>query len=163
MLVVMQWSLVAAWAAGVLFAIAYGRRCERLGAAICVAGAVLSASSQVISLRLLGDYYPTAVMAFTGLAECIAWALLTVRYSNKLWPGVAGCFQFMVMIFSISQQTNFPLPDQVMVAMINLSALGVTASLTAGTYMTRWRKPPVDQWEQYAETLASLPPPRHAS
>lgn len=153
MLAVLQWTLVAGWGGCILFALAVGQRCERLGAGICLGGALLTACAQIVSLKLLNDYYPTTAFAGVYIATSVAFAALALRYPEKLWPGVAGCFQFLVCMFSVSRQVNFPLDDQALVALSNVSALGVTTTLAVGSYLARWGKPRYDEWEEFAAKL----------
>ncbi len=143
---------------GIIFAVVFGGRCERIGAAICFGSAVLSLASQVFGLALANEAYPVLTFLVIDLGTSVAFGVLAWKHPDKLWPGVAGVAQFLVFTFSASRLVNFPLDDVLLAHAINLSSFAVKLTLVAGTWQARWGKPKVDEWDEFAATLAALPP-----
>jgi hypothetical protein len=92
------------------------------------------------------------------LLTALGFAALALRYPAKLWPGVAACAQYFVFTFSFSKLVNFPLDDVLLAHCSTISSINVSGALVAGTWMARWGRRRPDEWEQFAATVASLPP-----
>lgn len=143
----------------VAFTAVFGRRCERIGAAIYGGGIGLVFVSQLVGKLLFSNTYPSAVLVLGDLLTCLGFVALAAAYPAKLWPGAAAVAQYFVFVFSLSQLVEFPLSDAMLAHASNLSSLGVKITLIAGTCAARWAKPRRDEWEELAASLAALPPP----
>ena len=128
--------------ASIIFALICGRRAERIGGAL-VGTAVLSTwAAQAVVAKV-----PLAAFMTIDAGLAVGLAVLTFRYPDKLWPGLAGCAQFLVLIFSVTRLIEFPLSPTAFLAALNLSSLAVHACLAVGTWRARWSKPRPDEWD----------------
>ena len=83
----------------------------------------------------------------------VSLGVLTFKFPEKLWPGIAGCAQLLVFVFSATRVLEFPLSEQGYLIMLNLSSLLGVGSLAVGTWATRWRKREPDAWDLAAAKL----------
>lgn len=89
------------------------------------------------------------------LLSALAFAALTFRNPDRLWPGVAGCGQFLVFVFSATRALEFPLSELAYLCALNISGLTVLAALTLGTIVSRWFPPAPSEWDLAEERLAT--------
>jgi hypothetical protein len=140
---------------------ALGGRCEREGA--CLYGG-LSFAILVVQAFGTGPHLAVILVGLDFLTA-LGFVAIAFRYPEKLWPGVAACAQYFVFTLSFGKLVGFPLNEVLLIRASTISSVNVSAALVAGTWAARWRKAPVDPWEEYAATLARLPaappiPPR---
>lgn len=132
-----------------LFAGVYGSRCERIGATVYITGFVATWVAQVT----LGAT-PVLALIVIDAAVCIGFAYLTFRYPAKLWPGIAGCAQLLVVVFSATRMLDFPLSATTFLYALNVASLAVILSLCAGTWAARWLRRAPSDWDIAAQKLS---------
>lgn len=89
--------------------------------------------------QALGEKAPFGAFMAIDLLTALAFGLLAFRYPEKLWPGLAGCGQFLVFTFSATRALDYPLSEGEYLHALNLSGMLVLASLGFGTWASRWR------------------------
>ena len=136
---ILSWFSLAIFGLAVVFAIVAGGRAERIGGAIGAANFLLT----VLAQGLTGAELPYITLLLIDLAAALAFGALALRFPEKLWPGVAGVAQTMVIVFSATRALDFPLSEEAYAAALNLSSLGVAGSLVAGSFMARWPRMPL--------------------
>jgi hypothetical protein len=144
----LSYSLLVLPLVSLLLASTVGGKAEKLGAAIFGLALALTWGAQMLGERAS---YPIFLAIDFGAAA--AAGALTIRFPDKLWPGIAGCAQFLVLTFSITRALNFPLSETAYLYALNLSGSLVWGSLLAGTWASRCYRKPVDDWEVAAERL----------
>jgi hypothetical protein len=87
------------------------------------------------------------------VALAIGLSVLTFRYPDKLWPGLAACAQTLVVAFSATRLLEFPLSETAYLTMLNVSSFAVALALAGGTWASRWYRKPADEWDDAAERL----------
>lgn len=130
----LSWLSIAVYASAVLLALVAGGRVERAGAAICLANTLLFFAVQNIA----GERLPYGAFLAIDVAAALALGVLALRAPERLWPGVAGVAQSMVIVFSATRALDFPLSEAAYAAALNLSSLAVGLSLAAGVVSHRW-------------------------
>lgn len=150
-------SLVLLSLSAMLFAGVCGGKAERQGAGIWLLLTMLTWTVQGV-----WGVAPTTAFMMIDCVLALSFGWIALRFPNKLWPGLAGCAQFLVLIFSVTRAVRYPLSQEAYIVMLNLSGLGVTCALIGGTWASRWWKPRRDEWEEFAVTLDELPPTRYA-
>lgn len=145
--------IVALTFVALAFTAIVGKRAERTAAALYLLNVALTWTAQGLT-----EHPPFFAYMLIDFAMATAFAALALRYQEKLWPGVAGCAQFFVFIFSVTHVIDFPLSEDAHIVAVNLSCLIVIGAMTAGAWQARWGKPRIDPWEEYATTLSALPP-----
>jgi hypothetical protein len=120
----------------VLLALALGRSAERMGALVCAGGGVLTLVAQGVAVGGL----PYLAFLSIDCSMAIAFGVLALRFPEKLWPGVAGVAQTLVVTFSATRALHFPLSEAAYTAALNLSSLAVGLSLAGGTIASRWSR-----------------------
>ena len=130
--------------ATVLFAWVFGSRVERIGGTIF---AVNVAANFLLSGAF--GQGPLVVMA-CDLAAAIAFGVLAVRAPDKLWPGIAGVGQTLVVMFSATRLLDYPLSAGAYSIAVNLAGITVELALVAGTCRARWGSKPAQDAAVYA-------------
>ena len=134
----------------IAFAIVLGGRAEKLGG-----GLVLSAILSTWIAQALWGMAPLYAFLPIDFAAACGFGILTARFPDKLWPGLAGCAQLLVFVFSATRAIDFPLSETAYLIMLNVSGFGVALALAGGTAVNRWHKPAPSQWDIAAEKLAA--------
>ena len=125
-------AVTVAVSATVLFAWVCGGAAERIGGAIFAVNVALN-----FLLYGLLDQGPLVIMA-CDLAAAVAFGVLAVRAPDKLWPGIAGVGQTLVVMFSATRLLDYPLSPLAYMIAVNLAGITVELALVAGTWMSRW-------------------------
>jgi len=118
----------------IALALIAGRRPERVGAGLLLAAVIATWVAQ----SLLGSI-PVLMLAIDG-AFCVALLVLLAVY-KRFWIGCAACAQSVLLAFSSTRMTHFPLTESEYVLMLSLGSFGVYASLFVGTILSRWGRP----------------------
>ena len=125
-----------------LFAAVFGGKAERNGATLLAGNIALTWIAQASS-----DQAPLAAFLAIDLATAAAFGYLTFKNPEKLWPGVCGCAQLLIFVFSATRAIDFPMSEQAYLFMLSLSSLLCVGALAAGTWAARWRKPGDQDWD----------------
>ena len=134
---ILGWLGFAAFVLASAAGLTLGRRPERLGALICIAGAVASIGLQALSPEKL----PYIAALVIDLSTAVAFAWLALKHPQKLWPGAAAVAQTLLVAFSATRAIGFPLSEDEYVAAINLASLGVAIALCGGVIASRLPQP----------------------
>jgi hypothetical protein len=129
----------------IVFAFVSGGAAERWGAATILACNLLSWLSQAA----FGSA-PLTAFLLIDLTLVAGLGVITFRYPDKLWPGLAACAQTLVLAFSATRALHFPLSEVAYLTMLNVSSLVVALALAGGTWSSRWYRKPHDEWEEAA-------------
>jgi hypothetical protein len=134
--------VVSSFALVILLASILGRKPERIGAGILGVGLLFTLGAQA-----LAGGSPLFAFMVIDFLMALGLAVLTFRYPEKLWPGLAGCAQLLVFVFSATRAIDFPMSETTYLAALNLSCLGVTTALAGGTWAARWYRSPPSEWD----------------
>lgn len=117
---------------GVLaFAAVVGRNAER-NVSLCVfAAAILT---WIVPLAVQNDPATANLVVDAALAIALLGSVLRYRL---LWIGAAACSQCLLLAFSSTRLLDFPLTKVEYLFVLNLSSVGVFASLFVGTLLSR--------------------------
>jgi hypothetical protein len=115
----------------IAYALFRGGKVERLGAGVCGGFMLLTWVAQISLDAPLYSF----LMIDTAMAG--AFGVLAVRNPEKLWPGVAGVGQTVVVVFSATRALSFPMSEVAYLVALNLSGLVVAGALGAGTWAAR--------------------------
>ena len=145
--------------APVVFAAVWGGRTERIGAAIIGSGQLLTWTAQSVAMLAptASTTIPLEAFMLIDLTMALSFGAFMLRYPDKLWPGLAGCAQFLVFVFSATRAIDFPLSERAFFVAVNLSSLGVLVALAAGTWAARWYRKPASDWDRAAVDLGLAP------
>lgn len=127
-----------------------GGRPEKLGAA-----AFGIATVSTWGVQGLGDLAPVHTFMAIDFSLSLAFGVIALRHPAKLWPGVAGCFQFLVFVFSATRAIDYPLSQFAYIAALSLCGIGVMLTLLLGTLVARYGKARTDEWETFAASFSS--------
>ena len=128
------------------FAAGFGRRAERLGAALYLGVALLTWGLE------WGVGINPALKLVTDLTLAFALAFLLIRY-KKLWIGVACVATTLFCAFSATRLVGFPLSPFGYILALNLSSLIALVALAAGTWVERWG--PADPYAEFEDALGA--------
>ena len=120
--------------ATIAFTSVFGGRAERIGAAIYGSNVGLTWLAQVVA----PDAWSLYVFLTLDLSAGAFFGVLAVRYPDRVWPGVAGVAQSLLVAFTATRAIGFPLSPLAYVAAINISSFVVKASLVGGAW-NAWR------------------------
>lgn len=141
--------------APVIFALTYGGRAERMGGAIIGVGQLLTWTAQGLAEAASASaQIPLHAFMLIDLALALALGGVMVRHADKLWPGLAGCAQFLVFVFSLTRVIDFPLSERAFFIAVNLSSAAVLVALAAGTWASRWGRRKPSEWDIAAQNIA---------
>lgn len=124
-----------------LFAAVFGGRAERSGAALLAGNIALTWIAQASAGQA-----PLLAFLAIDLVTAAGFGYLTFKNPEKLWPGVCGCAQLLIFVFSATRAIDFPMSEQAYLFMLSLSSLLCVGALAAGTWATRWRKSDDQEW-----------------
>lgn len=155
--VLVNTSLILLSLSAMLFAGVCGGKAERQSATIWFLLTMLTWTVQAA-----WGVAPISAFIVIDCLLALSFGWIALRFPDKLWPGLAGCAQFLVLIFSVTRAVRYPMSEDAYLIMLNLSGLGVTCALIGGTWASRWWKPRRDDWEEFAAALDQLPPIRSA-
>ena len=127
------WGVVLAVLCTVLFAWFAGGRTEK-------AGAIIFGSNvgSIFVLQVVFGVHAPLVTLGIDLATAFAFGALALSAPDKLWPGVAGVGQTLVVTFAANRMLDYPLNPIAYAVAVNLSGLSVEVALVAGAWMHRW-------------------------
>lgn len=131
-------------------ALIFGRSAERLGGIAIALAIAMTWAAQAVAGRA-----PVQAFLLIDLTLALSLAGIAVRYPEKLWPGLAGCAQFLVFVFSATRVIRYPLTETAYLVALTLSSVAVLGCLVVGTWRACWAKPRRDEWDEFAATLAS--------
>jgi hypothetical protein len=110
----------------------FGRKAERLAAALLTANMALTWAAQAS-----GDRAPFFAFMAIDLLTAAGLAYIMVKNPDKLWPGVSACAQLLIFVFSATRAIEFPLSEQSYLVMLNFCSLLCIGALAAGTWAAR--------------------------
>ena len=119
--------------ASIVIALAFGRSTERQGALVVFASTALTISVQGVT----GAAVPLNQVTLIDSCVTVSLLALFVR-SGRLWIGIAGCFQTLVLAFDLSRYIGYPLTSSQFLIASNLVWAGVCLSLAGGACARRW-------------------------
>lgn len=128
--------------AALAFTAICGGKAERFGAALLVFNLGLTWTAQAS-----GDAAPFYAFMLIDLLTAAGFAWLIVKNPNKLWPGLAGCAQFLIFVFSVTRAIEFPLSEVGYLVMLNLCSLLALSALAAGAWAARWGRAKPSAWD----------------
>ena len=120
-----------------LFALIVGGRVERLGAGLYAVGVLCTWSAQLFIAQA-----PFVAFLVIDTATALLLGVLAVRNPEKLWPGVAGVGQTLVVVFSATRALQFPMSETAYIIALNLSALLVVLPMGFAAWLHRWGRKP---------------------
>lgn len=130
---VLSWFGFASYQVAILVAFVIGGPAERAGGAIAAANVLLTTMAQLLA----PDQLPYFAFLAIDLLAAAAFGVLALRAPEKLWPGVAGVGQTMVIVFSATRALDYPLSELAYEAALNLSCVTVGLALAIGAVLAR--------------------------